>query len=181
MKGIFPVLLLLFSFTAAGQTGALFLKKNGKTVERFYPGRDIIFYTTDGARVQGNIAAITADSLFLMQYQVVQTLTPMGGIRLDTAARFPLEYSIRNIGAFPPQGRTGVKGKTLKGALFLGGTAFMAVNLLNSITQKEAVFERENAIRLGVAAAAAIGGWLMLQKQQHLLVLGNKYSLQVFN
>jgi hypothetical protein len=160
------------------QGTALLLKKKGKTIQRYYPGRPFSFYTTDNLPVQGQLERIERDSLFMTYYQIVQVPTAFGTMRLDTAGRYSLAYSLKNVGSLP---RTKSRGglRLLGGAMVLGGLGYTAVNIFNTTREGDPPFGQDNIDNVLIGLGVAGAGFLLSRSGPDRYVLGTKYQLQL--
>ncbi len=165
----------LHVFAGAQATALLVKKKNGRTLLRYYPGQTMAFTTVDGMPVSGQLKLLTQDSLMLMYYQTMQAPNMYGGIVTDTTGRFPLAFSIKNIGSFPRQ----KKARFLSSLLMVGGTAFVGVNLFNTIREGDPPFGKDNLPLLLAGVATAVTGYLIKALQPSSYVVGTKYKVQV--
>lgn len=177
------LLLLLFSplwgIAQDKPCDILLLKKGNKTIQKFFSGSTIVFYTTEGMNVFGTIECITNDSIFLYQQTIRRIPTPDGGIRFDTSNKYRLMYSIANIGSFPAGKQKGKNLVTDGTLLMVGGAGYLVVNLVNTTRQGDPPFGEENLPRVLAGAGAVAGGFLlrMLWPSRHFI--GKKYQLQV--
>lgn len=163
---------------AHSQATALLLKKNGKTIQRYYPGQYFEFKTTDGMPVGGRLDLVIRDSLFLTYHQIMQVPTQFGTLRFDTTGTFKLSFSMANIGSLPRQNKKGGFG-LLSGALILGGLGFTTVNLVNTLREGDPPFGQENRGRILAGIGAATAGYLLTRTGSDTYTLGNKYKLEV--
>ncbi|QGW29929.1 hypothetical protein [Phnomibacter ginsenosidimutans] len=131
MKFLYIASLLLLPALCQSQATALLLKKNNKTVQRYYPGRTISFFTTDKMPVNGRLDSLVRDSLFLTYFQLVRVPTPWGTFRMDTAGRYPIAFSMANVGALPRK-----RNRWFEGVLMTGGLGYTALNLVNTVREK---------------------------------------------
>ena len=174
------LLYLLLPGLLTAQATALLLKKNGKTVERYYPGNHFTFYTTDNLPVQGQLERIERDSLFMVYYQVVQVPTQFGTMRIDTSGMYELRYSLANVGALPrrAKGKAGLKG-LLSGAMLLGGAGYTVVNIVNTVREGDPPFGKDNIDNVLIGLGVAAGGYILGRAGPDRYTLGGKYTLEV--
>lgn len=170
--------LLLPGFLSA-QATALLLKKKGKTVDRYYPGNNFTFYTTDNLPVQGQLESIERDSLFMTYYQVVQVPTQFGTMRLDTSGKYDLRYSLANIGALPRRKKKSSLKGLVSGAMLLGGAGYTVVNIFNTIREGDPPFGQDNIDNVLIGLGVTAGGYLLGRTGSDRYTLGNKYTLEV--
>lgn len=177
-----PLLLLYLLLPAllSAQATALLLKKNGKTVERYYPGNNFTFYTTDNLPVQGQLERIERDSLFLTYYQIVQVPTQFGTMRIDTSGKYSLQYSLANVGSLPRRAsrKSKLKG-LLSGAMVLGGLGYTVVNVVNTTREGDPPFGHDNIDNVLIGLGVAAGGYMLGRAGSDRYTLGSKYTLEV--
>lgn len=178
VKPIAILLLTLLPTVISAQGTALLLKKKGKTIQRYYPGRPFSFYTTDNLPVQGQLDRIERDSLFMTYYQIVQVPTAFGTMRLDTAGRYSLNYSLANVGSLPRTKRKKGLG-LLSGAMLLGGLGYTVVNIFNTTREGDPPFGKENIDNVLIGLGTAAAGFLLGRSGPDRYVLGPKYQLEL--
>jgi hypothetical protein len=166
---------LVMQQAATAQGTVLLLKKKGKTVERFYPGKDISFITTEDAKVSANLQRFTADSLFLLFYDARMVGTFLGTAKKDTLGVYPIAFSVQNIGSFPRM----PKARLLTGAMMLGGSAYTVVNIVNTTREGDPPFGKDNLPNVLAGIGTAVAGFLINRLQPRSYPLGNTYTLQV--
>ena len=86
-------ILLFFLLSTGAQIFAqssdmILLKKNNKTVKRYFADTDIDLTTTTGAYISGTITKIKNDSIFLKQSVIRQVPTQLGVYVLDTLTTY---------------------------------------------------------------------------------------------
>lgn len=155
------------------------LKKKNKPVARFYKGTPMFFYTTESMPVTGVVDRITRDSIFLYQYQIQRVQRADGAVYPDTTGRFPMNFSIGNIGSFPAgkqRGRNLVTDGTL---LMLAGGAYLVLNIFNTTREGDPPFGQENLPNVLTAAGVAGIGYLLKKSWPERWYIGSKYKLIV--
>ncbi|HSK14484.1 MAG TPA: hypothetical protein VK907_14785 [Phnomibacter sp.] len=174
--------LLLMPCAAGAQVqgnAILVLKKNNKTLAKFYPGSFISFYTTEGMPVHGSVSRLTPDSIYIEQYSIRRMMRADGALVFDTSNIYRAMFHLNNIGSFPA-GKQKKKNIVTDGTLLkIGGAGYLALNLINTLRDGDPPFGQENLPHvLGAAGAMALGTGLrhMWPKRYRL---GKKYSLKV--
>ncbi len=162
-----------------GPCDILLLKKGNKTVQKYYAGNSIRFYTTEGQDISGMIDCIKNDSIFLTQQTIRRIQTPEGGIRFDTSQKYKLMFSIANIGSFPAGKQKGKNIITDGSLLILGGAGYLVVNLVNTTRQGDPPFGKENLPKVLTATGAVVLGFLLKKVWPSRNTIGKKYELQV--
>lgn len=156
------------------QAGVLLLKKKGRTIKRFYTGKNFSFYTTDGMPVHGRLDSTVRDSIFLTYFQEERVPTQWGTYTTQVHGTFDLKFSMANVGSLPRDKRSGL----LPGILILGGAGFTVVNIINTVREGDAPFGKDNIAYVLSGLAAVATGTLMLTAQPTKYELGKKYTLE---
>ena len=170
------ILLLLFVLTchrAFGQSSdVILLKKNNKTIKRYFAGTDIDITTTTGAYISGNITKIKNDSLFLRVFVIRQLPTQLGIYILDTVTTYYYKYHYNQVKAI---GKTG-KGFNLSAsaASLMGGGALLVV--ASGVVYLADRNKFSPPLLIASASLAAIG-YLMAKTGGKGMIIGKKYSL----
>lgn len=175
-------LLLFIAVASNAQTGEgnmLFLKKKNKTIARYYKGSPIAFYTSENMPVSGVIDMITPDSLYLYQYNIRRIQRMDGGVVFDTAGKYSLNFSLKNIGSFPAGKQKGKNIITDGTLLMLAGGGYLILNIFNTTRQGDPPFGEENLPVVLMSAGAVITGYLLKQAWPKRFKLGKKYNLRV--
>ncbi len=157
----------------------LILKKRNKTIVKYFSGQPIFFYTTEGMPVNAQIAEIRNDSLFLINYQLQRIQRADGGVFIDTTGKFKMQFSVKNIGSFPP---FKVRGRNLltDGTLFIfGGGGYLGLNLFNTIRDGDPPFGKENLPNVLTATGITAAGFLLKNIWPKRWYLGDKFRVQV--
>ncbi|MEP7110900.1 MAG: hypothetical protein ABI760_23095 [Ferruginibacter sp.] len=172
MNRILLFLLLLGSQTFAQSSDVILLKKNNKTIKRYFAGTDIDLTTITGAYISGNITKIKNDSLFLRQFVIRQTPTQLGVFVLDTVATYYYKYHYNQVSAI---GKTR-RGFNLSGsaASLMGGGALLMV-----ASGVVFLFDREKFSPGLLIASASLAtlGYVMAKTGGKGMNIGKKYSL----
>lgn len=174
MKLLYIASLLLLPALCQSQATALLLKKNNKTVQRYYPGRTISFFTTDKMPVNGRLDSLVRDSLFLTYFQLVRVPTPWGTFRMDTAGRYPIAFSMANVGALPRK-----RNRWFEGVLMTGGLGYTALNLVNTVREKDPPFGKDNIANIIGGLGTAAVGYTIAKLKKSSYTLGKTYRLSV--
>jgi hypothetical protein len=172
MNRILLILLLLVGLQAFSQTSdVLLLKKNNKTIERYFAGTNIDLTTINGVYISATITKIKNDSLFLKQFVIRQIPTQLGVYVLDTVATYYYQYHYNQIKAI---GKTGSR-FNLSGsaASLIGGGALLT--LAGGVVF---LIDREKfspGLMIASVSLAAIG-YVMAKTGGRGMVIGKKYS-----
>lgn len=176
----YMLLLLLSPFFTRAQQGPcdiMLLKKGNKTIQKFFTGSNIMFFTTGGMQVTGTIECITNDSIFLYQQTIRRIPTAEGGIRFDTSNKYKLMFNIANIGSFPAGKLKGKNLLTDGTLLMLGGAGYLVLNLVNTTRQGDPPFGEENLPKVLASTGAMAGGFLLRKAWPTKHKLGRKYQV----
>ena len=169
-------LLLFPTFVQSQDSDILLLKKNNRTVRHFFRGSQIEFYTTEGSFISAVVDSIRRDSLFLIYYDVQLMPTIGGGMAMDTLGNYPMKFSRQNIGSFPAR-QKGVSFFTNGTIFMVGGTAYLLLNIVNTLREKDPIFGKDNLPRVIGGAAATAFGYLLKSTRRTEYRIGRKYKL----
>ncbi|MDE3212857.1 MAG: hypothetical protein KGM98_06455 [Bacteroidota bacterium] len=179
MKGVLAILLwLLASGTAQAQpSDLLVLKKHERTIQSFFPGDEMNFYTADH-NYFGFIRSIRKDSVFLVQYDIRQVFTGLGVYILDTVAAYNFAVNYKEITGIGKLRKNGFDWTGSGGALLGGGILLMAAGLGTWVFTKPNTQYYASPYLVGGAALLAGIGYLMVKAKGKGKVLGKKYTLE---
>lgn len=166
---------VLISNSARAQNDLLILKKNGRTIESFFPGSEMDFST--GTRyLEGQVTNIKNDSVFLVQYDIKQIYSPnLGVFVIDTVSQYPFAVNYKDIVSFEKK-----RGSFLSasgGALFGGGTLLATAGLITWIFAKPNTRYYARPQFVITAAALAGIGYFLMKSGNKTMALGKKYTL----
>lgn len=176
---LFILLSPLILFAQEGPCDIMLLRKGNKTVQKYYAGSTILFYTKEGQAISGNIDCIKNDSIFLTQQTVRRFQTAEGGIRFDTSQKYKLMFSLANIGSFPAGKQRGKNLLTDGTLLMLGGAGYLVLNLVNTTRQGDPPFGEDNLPKVLASAGAVVLGFLLKHAWPSRSTIGKKYEIQV--
>ncbi|MBC7890235.1 MAG: hypothetical protein H7Z13_20360 [Ferruginibacter sp.] len=173
MNRILLILLFLFGNQTFGQSSdVILLKRNNKTIKRYFAGTAIDLTTTTGAYISANIIKIKNDSLFLKQYVIRQTPTQLGVYVLDTVTTYYYKYHYNQVKVI---GKTGRRfNLSASAASLMGGGVLLTV-------ASGVVFlvdrDKFSPALLIVSASLATVGYVMAKTGGKGMVIGKRYSL----
>lgn len=168
-------IIILFPALINAQGNMMVLKKRAKVVQTFFEGSEIMYNSGYGMQ-KAHIYHLKNDSLFLVQYQVVQRMTSLGVYILDTVAAYRSAIGYRDIRSI---GKEGSSFWNSSGAtLFGGGTLLTTAGLITWIFSKPNTRYYARPALVITSAALAAAGYLMMKSSGKKMVIGKKYSLQ---
>jgi hypothetical protein len=178
------LLLIFLPFSGLCQSETsnfLILKKGNKTLGKYFSGTPMFFYTKESMPVTGVVDRITADSIYLYQYQIRRMQRADGAVSFDTTGRFQLAFSMVNIGSFPAGKQKGKNLLTDGTLLMLAGGGYLVLNVFNTTRQGDPPFGEENLPNILMAGGALVTGFLLKKSWPNRWYIGKKYSLKVIS
>ena len=177
--GIFAVVVLTVTASYAQMGNTLVLKEKGRTIQSWIEKDCITFRFSNTQWIEGKIKNILKDSLLINMYRAQQSPTAFGGFRVDTTWLGFLKISINEISGLP---RSRYKsGMFSNGILFrLASSAYMFLNITNSLIKGYPVFDAANTTRLLIAAGFYGIGTLQKQKHKDYLPIGKRYKVAIY-
>jgi hypothetical protein len=177
--GIFAVVVLTVTASYAQMGNTLVLKEKGRTIQSWIEKDCITFRFSNTQWIEGKIKNILKDSLLINMYRAQQSPTAFGGFRVDTTWLGFLKISINEISGLP-QSRY-KSGMFSNGILFrLASSAYMFLNITNSLIKGYPVFDAANTTRLLIAAGFYGIGTLQKQKHKDYLPIGKRYKVAIY-
>ena len=179
MLCIVVALLIAASVSHAQGGNTLVLKEKGRTVQSWIEKDCITFRFSNTQWIDGKIKTISKDSLLINMYRAQQSPTAFGGFRVDTTWLGFLKISINEISGMP-QSRY-KSGLFTNGVLFrLASSAFLFLNITNSLLKGYPLFDAANTSKLLVAAGFYGIGTIQKQKHKTYLPIGKKYNMAIY-
>jgi hypothetical protein len=190
-KTLTALISILICLSSTAQKGSLIIKRNNKTMFRYWSGKEIAFQTADNAWHKGTITRLTADSFYIQPIKVVYHM--MGS---DTISYNREGYRHADIATVPKRGmlidnvnggfhinRSGghVHFFWIKGGLLfkLGAGMYAGIRMGNTIGN-EFNWKKERGPLLTAASVYAFG--VLLRKlYKPVYVIGKKYRCQYIN
>jgi hypothetical protein len=175
-KTLFPFIYFLFPFVVHAQSAFLVLKKHHRTIETFFTGSYINCKTNKGEWLDGRINNITDDTLCLKLFELVHFINAWGMPASDTLWGHQRKLAVKNIAAFPrrDQSVNYIKNGTI---LLAGGAGYIILNVINTLSSGDALFDNNNSTRLSIAAVIFAAGMLIHHSRSNELSLGKRYRL----
>ena len=176
-KIILFFLLSIITQNCIAQNDFAVFKKGYKTIENFVSGDDIYFETKNKNWITAQIKSIKDDSMYLRPYTFVRTIDYWGLPHSDTSWLFRIAVCYRDIYALPKEKQS--FGFIRNGLLFqAGGAGYAGLNVINTLGDKQPLFDAQNGRRLGIAAAVFSLGELLHLTYKPYAVIGKKYKLE---
>lgn len=176
MRYLFMISFILFSSCVVhAQSDLLVLKKNGRTIETFFPGSEIYFSTVD-RNYNAYVTSIERDSIFLVQYDIRKQYTNLGVYILDTVGQYRYGVDYKQVTGFLKDRGNFVSGSG--GALMGGGVVLATAGLATWVLAKPNTrYYARPELVIGAAALAGIGYLMTKTGNGKTMRLGKKYSL----
>ena len=189
-KLLFVLCCLLPARNVSAQTGASRIsdylsvkKRNGITVDNYYPGMYINFVNTNGRQFEGPIDRIEHDSVFIKFFQIIKQPTIWGTYISDTVRTdiLPFHYrEIKNIVTYRFAKKRHYL-QTLGTLAQIAGGGYFILNTVNTLREKENPFAGKNAANLAIAAGTFGAGWFMKRKYRSLNKINRKTQIVYVN
>jgi hypothetical protein len=176
-KVVLIVLSFFFYKITYSQQDFLLLKKRNKTIASFYIGSPITFRTAAGDWVDAYINKIANDTLYIKEFELVTYVNSWGMPAVDTMWRNTRKITTKDIVAFPRQDQSinYIKNGTI---LQVGAGGYILLNVINTLSSGDNLFENNNGLRLAIAGAVFVIGTLMHTSRSPEIKIGKKYKLQ---
>lgn len=174
---LFTILFFCCVTLQAQPNDFVLLKKNNKTIARYFAGSAIELTTNTGAYITANITALKNDSIFLKEYVVRQAYTAMGFYVLDTTGIYYYQYHYKEIKAIGKSSGRRFDFSGSGASLIGGGMVLMLASGVVYIADRNK-FSPE---LLGAAAALTGIGYLLIKTSGKGMTIGKKYSLVYIN
>ena len=164
------------SVGGAAQKDLLLLKHKTKSVQTWTSGSYILFQFSSKQWIEGIIKSIKNDSLLIDQIQVRQVGNQFGYLTLDTVHFGLLKLHINEVYGLPQKSfhTNMLNNGTL---LVMGSTAYVFLNLVNSLVKNDAILGPDNLPKLGIAVGGFILGKLLQSTHKDFIQIGPKYTL----
>lgn len=159
------------------QSDFIQLKKKNKVIKSWFRGNDFYGQLESGQWVTAVIHKIQDDSLHLRPY-IVQTYANRLGLPfLDTTYFGIMPVHIKQLKAFPKEDEAFSYVKN--GLIFeLAGGGFMLLNIINTLSDNEPVFGKDNLPKIGIAAGVLALGVVLNLTHKSTYIVGKKYHIE---
>lgn len=173
MHRILFIILIFFSGqTFAQHADFIMLKKNNKTIKRYFAGTEIEFTTTTGVSINAHIEDIKNDTLFLKQYVVKTVPTQLGVFVLDTVTTYYYKYHYKQIHSIG-KSRKGFNVSASAATLMGGGALLTLASGIVFLVDRE----KFSPGLLIASASLATVGYIMAKTSGKGMIIGRKYQL----
>jgi hypothetical protein len=166
---------LLFSKLSFSQD-FIVLKKKSRVIKTWFTGQHIYAQLNNGSWVNALINKIQLDTLYLQPFSTPIVLNRFGMPVIDTVFYGMMKVSPNNLHAFPKNETAPyVKNGLL---LQLGGGGYLLLNVINTLSNNEAVFGSKNISKISLAAAVFAIGTIMHATHKSNYIIGKKYHIE---
>lgn len=174
MKPIALLILSLFSLELFAQSDFAVLKKRGITIQRYYKGNAMNFYTVDGYLIEGYISKFKNDSIF-MRLGHTGIVGATYGTKLDTIFYGDYKVHVKDITLIPNKN---ISAASIGNSIFKIGllaACVVAGNNINVEQKWKNVIQYTSVIGINILVAQAT---LFKRKRVAGYQLGKKYKLE---
>src|SRR5690349_20719006 len=166
---------LLFSKISFTQD-FIVLKKKSKVIQTWFGGQHIYVQLNNGSWINALINKIQLDTLYLQPFATPIVLNRFGMPVTDTVFDGVMHVAVNNLHAFP-------KNETLpyieNGFILQAGAGgYLLLNLINTLSNNEAIFGSKNISKISIAAAVLAIGTIIHKTQKPNYIIGKKYQVE---
>jgi hypothetical protein len=179
---LFILLIAIAEVTLSQTSDFVVLKKrNNRTIKTYYPGAFISAVTYNGFAINGFIKDIRKDSIIIQQQERRLMPTDFGSI-VDTML-YTISIDYHDIKAFHYTSqytwgrKRGFAQITIPRLLKIGGSTFLALELVNTAYRKESITANNKIVSLTIAAGVAVTGFAITYFQNRSDKVGGKYKV----
>ena len=183
MNKKYLLIILLVAFIG-GQSSAqgghlLLLKDRGVTIRSFSVGDYINFEFSNQQWLTGYVTWIKNDSIEINQFALQRVMGYYGTYGEDTLKLGRLKLQLNEIRAFAKD--RGHFNSVFTNGSFLkaGGILYIGLNIINSISKNDPVFEEKNIPRLAGGVIAFVAGKLIQRANPNYRPIGKRFSLEI--
>jgi hypothetical protein len=169
--------LTLAASTQAQLNGVVVLKKNRKTIERYFEGKSIEFITKYDQHVSGLITGVVKDTLLIRFIDVQQRANYWGLPTMDTLREVPLAFAFSDITTIVKV-RTHLNYTADGIILMAAGVGLLVVDAVNTAYYKQPASDMFSGADIYISLGLiGLGAWMVSLQVKHYH-LGNKYHLE---
>lgn len=156
----------------------LMLKDEGIVVHSFTKGDYIEFQFSNKQWITGYIDWVRNDSVQINQFALQSILTMYGTYGEDTLKLGKLAFHVNEIIAFPRE--KGYYNSVFTNGAFLktGGIGYFGLNVINSLSNKDPLFAKDNLPKLIGGVLAWAGGVLIHKLNPNYRPIGKRYTVE---
>lgn len=172
--------LFLLPLTSRAQDNRVLLLKNKGVVIRSYTRGDYIKLQFSNLQwITGYIDWIKKDSVQINQFVLQGGTGFYGTYSEDTLRLGRLQVQVNEIIAFPFD--KGHYNSVITNGSFLkaGGILYIGLNVINSLLNKDPVFEKENVPKLIGGGLVYVAGKIIRKNKPNYRPIGKRYSLEI--
>ena len=181
MKRFLWLLLFLCGYAAASAqlNGVLVLKRNSKTIQRYYEGKQFTFINSDDQPETGTIPRVVRDTVYLLFYEQGHSVNAWGIQGIDTLNAIPLAYSLKDIKTVIRY-RTKLNYAADGAVLMIAGGGVLVLGVVNGIHFQQPAKDWLSSGNIWAALGlTGFGYWLTRQSERHYH-LGKTYHLEYY-
>ena len=157
----------------------LLLKDKGIVVQSYTVGDHINFEFSNKQWLTGYIDRIRNDSVQINQYALQSTISMFGTYGQDTLQLGKLSFHIHEMIAFPKE--KGYYNSVFTNGAFLitGGIGYVGLNIINTVSNKDPVFARDNLPKLIGGVLAWAGGVFIKKVNPNYRPIGKRFTVEL--
>jgi len=164
--------------TNSKENHILMLKDHGVVVHSYTAGDYINFEFSNQQWLTGYIDWIKNDSIQINQFALQSIITVYGTYGEDTLKLGKLAFHINEIIAFPKE--KGHFNSVFTNGLFLktAGIGYIGLNVINSLSNKDPLFAKDNLSKLFGGALSWVSGALIHKSNPNYRPIGKRYTVE---
>jgi hypothetical protein len=135
-------------------------KKNGITIKNFYEGISILFQAKDGEYIEGPIAKIHHDTVYVSIYNIQKLPTSLGNYVFDTLNTFTIGTNYKDIRRVSVYKKRGKLRRDVGVLMIVAGATYAVLNILNGAFSNLPITDPENLKKLGISAGLVAAGFI---------------------
>jgi hypothetical protein len=138
-------------------------KNNGRLIKTFMAGSPVILESVYNGHVNGWIMNIRSDSVFVKIYAVRTVAGFLGLPTVDTFGTYIAAIYYKDITKIKVSQRQRFISSKLDKLLFIGGTGYFILNILNGAYLEQPITDKENLKKLGISLGS-VGTGILINK-----------------
>jgi len=163
-------------YSLQAQSDFIVLKKKNTSIQTFFPGSFISCQVDNNDWVNGYIRKIQNDSIYIKPFHEALTIDTWGLLHSDSIFLDVERINVNQITAMPKKDHSFeyIKDGTI---LEIGAGGYMLLNIINTLSNKDPLFGKNNINRLGIAAGVFTAGLVLHLLRRTYIKIGKKYKL----